>query len=72
MKLGYCYKSERADECPYTIICDREIVELVENWALLQLRNALYGPADKMNEPDPAEIQKAHEIYRKLVDLLKE
>lgn len=71
MKLGYCYKSERADECPYTIICDREVVELVENWALLQLRNTLYGP-EKMNEPEPEEIKKAHETYQKLVDLLKE
>lgn len=71
MKLGYCYKSDRAEETPYNLSVDKETAELLENWALIQLRRVLYGK-DKMNEPEPEAIKEAYATYQKLVDLLKE
>jgi hypothetical protein len=69
MKISYSYKSDREEECPYNISCDRECVELLEGYALIQLRQAIYKTDE---EPDPEKIKQAHETYQHFVELLKE
>lgn len=68
MVLGYCYKTERADAAPYNLAVDKETVELLQNWALLALRQAVAGQAC---EPNPEVIKGAFETYQKLTELLK-
>lgn len=72
MKLGYCYKTDRPDECPYNLSVDQETIELLENQALIRLRAAVLGTRTQdgtMSEPDPKAIAEAFAVYKKLVEL---
>lgn len=69
MQMAYCYKTDRAEACPYNISCDRETVEILANYALSQLRQAVAGQAC---EPNPEIIKGAFETYQRLAELLQE
>lgn len=68
MIVETAYKST-LEEDRYSIFCDRETIELLANWSLVQLRKVIN---DHEHEPEPEEIGKAFRQWKRLDDVLKE
>lgn len=68
MKITSAYKSTM-EEGSYLISCDRETVELLEEWAFIQFRREVTGSE---NEPDLKKITERLEQWKKLCEVLNE
>lgn len=68
MMITSAFKSTM-EEGTYLISCDRETVELLENWAFVQFRREVNGAEA---EPDLKKIDESLEQWRKLCEVLNE